>query len=212
MNLNSNKKIVLLGIVLLILAGIIVVALKGMNVNLMLAKHKSVDMVIGKEFNVNDIETICKEIFDNKKVVVKKVETFSDAVNISATSISDEEKAKLVEKINEKYETKLVASEITVKSNSNIRIRDIIKPYILPSLISFVLIYAYIGIRFKKLNPLKVLLEITAILVITEIVIASIVAIIRVPVSPIVINIMFAISVAEISLFISKKEKELKNI
>ena len=34
MNLSSNKKIIILGLSLLILAGIIVVALKGMNVDL----------------------------------------------------------------------------------------------------------------------------------------------------------------------------------
>ena len=46
MKLSSNKKIALLGIILLILAGIIVVALKGMKVDLMLTKHKSIDIVI----------------------------------------------------------------------------------------------------------------------------------------------------------------------
>ena len=63
MKLSSNKKIVLLGIILLILAGIIVVALKGMKVDLMLTKHKSMDIVIGKEFNINDVRNICNEVF-----------------------------------------------------------------------------------------------------------------------------------------------------
>ena len=41
MELKGNKKILLLGMVLLIVAGIIVVALKGFKVSLILQKHES---------------------------------------------------------------------------------------------------------------------------------------------------------------------------
>ena len=40
MELKGNKKILLLGMVLLIVAGIIVVALKGFKVSLILQKHE----------------------------------------------------------------------------------------------------------------------------------------------------------------------------
>lgn len=210
MKLSSSKKIVLLGIILLILAGIIVVALKGMKVDFMLAQHKTMNIVIGKEFNINDVQNICNEVFKDKEVVLKKVEVFGDAVSVNATSISDEEKANLVAKINEKYEISLVAEEIEVKSNSNIRIRDMIRPYLFPALISFVLIYAYIGIRFRKLNALKVLLKLTGIILLTEVIIASIVAISRIAVSPIILNLMFVAGITEIIIFIYKKESETK--
>lgn len=207
MNLSSNKKIIILGLSLLILAGIIVVALKGMNVDLMLAQHKSIDIIIGKEFDIKEVEAICKEVFQNKEVVLKKVEAFGDTVSINAVTIADEEKTNLVAKINEKYGTDLVAEEIDVKSNSNIRVRDLIRPYILPTGISFVLIYAYIAIRFRKLNPVKMLLTITAIILITEAVIASVVAISRIAITPTIINIMLVIGIAEIIIFIYRKEK-----
>ena len=206
MNLSSNKKIIILGLSLLILAGIIVVALKGMNVDLMLAQHKSIDIVIGKEFNIKEVKEICKDVFQNKEVVFKKVEAFGDTVSINAVTIADEEKSNLVTKINEKYGTDLKAEEIDVKSNSNIRVRDLIRPYIIPAVISFVLIYAYTAIRFRKLNPLKTLLKITGIILITEAVIASVVAISRIAITPIIINIMFVVGIAEIIIFIYKKE------
>ena len=211
MKLSSNKKIVLLGIILLILAGIIVVALKGMKVDLMLTKHKSIDIVIGKEFNINDVRNICNEVFKDKDVVLRKVENFGDAVSINATTISDEEKQNLITKINEKFEISLVADDIEVRSNSNIRIRDMIRPYFAPVCVSFVMIYAYVGIRFKKLNALKVLLSITGIILVTEAVITSLVAISRIPVSPIIVNLMLVIAVTEIIIFIYKKEEELKS-
>ena len=212
MNLSSNKKIAILGIVLLVLAGMIVVALKGMNVDLMLAQHKSINIAIGKEYDIHEVERICKEVLGNKAFVVRKIGTFGDAVNVNVISITDEEKTNLVEKINQKYSIQLVANEISVNSNSNIRIRDMIRPYILPVSIVFIAIYAYIAIKYKNLNSLKVLLTITGIIVITEAVLASLVAIVRIPVTPVVVNLLFVIALAEIIVFMYKKEKDLKTI
>lgn len=210
MNVNSNKKIIMLGLILLLLAGIIVVALKGMKVDLMLEQHKSIDLVIGKEFELKDIKSICDEVFGDKKVVLRKIEVFEDAVNINVGSITDEEKSNLINKINEKYQTSLVTEEIVINSNSNVRIRDMIKPYILPLVISMVMIYVYIAIRFNKLNIIKTLGMITTIMLVSEAIIASIVAVIRIPVTPTIINLMAVIAIVEIVLYINKKEKELK--
>lgn len=210
-NINSNKKIVLLGLILLLLAGIIVVALKGMKVDLMLEQHKSIDLVIGKEVNLKEIKTICNEVFGSKKVVLRKIELFEDAVNINVVSITDEEKINLINKVNEKYNISLVAEEIAINTNSNIRIRDLIKPYVLPLGISMVIIYIYIAIRFKKLNIIKTLGIITVIIIISEAIIASVVAIARIPVTPTLLNLLVMIAIIEILIYINKREKDLKN-
>ena len=181
-----------------------------MNVDLMLAQHKSMNLAIEKEYNLKDIKNICKEVFKEKAFVLRKTGTFGDSVNINAVSITEEEKTNLIQKINEKYELKIESNNIIIESNSNIRIRDLIRPYIAPTIISFVIIYAYMAIRFRKLNILKTLLTITGIIFVTEIVLASLIAIIRIPVTPIVLNIMFVIGVAELIVFIYKKERELE--
>ena len=49
MESKGIKKILLLGIVLLIVAGIVVVALKGFKVSLILQKHESISLIVGKE-------------------------------------------------------------------------------------------------------------------------------------------------------------------
>lgn len=212
MNLSSSQKIAILGMSLLVLAGIIVVALKGMNVDLMFTQHKSINIVIGSEFDIRDVQTICNEVFKNKKTVIRKIGTFGDSANINVVSITDEEKVNLVEKVNERFNLKLDASKITISSNPNIRIRDLIRPYITPVSLSLLAIYAYIGIRFRKLNVLKVLLTITGVLVITEALMASLIAIVRIPVTPVVVNILLVIGVIEILVFINKKEEEVKSI
>lgn len=68
MKLSGTKKILLLGLILIIIAGIVVVALKGVNVSLLYEQHESVNLVVGKEIDINDIKDICKEVFNNKEV------------------------------------------------------------------------------------------------------------------------------------------------
>ena len=122
MKLSSSQKIAILGMSLLVLAGIIVVALKGMNVDLMFAQHKSINIVIGTEFDIRDVQSICNEVFKNKKTVVRKIGTFGDSANINVVSITDEEKLNLVENVNERFNLTLDASQINISSNPNIRI------------------------------------------------------------------------------------------
>ncbi len=210
MKLDGNKKIVLLGLILLIVAGIIVVALKGFNVSLILQQHESVNIFIGKEVDLKDIKSICNEVFQNKKVVLRNVELFDDSVNINVESITNEEKEGLVSKINEKYGTELTVEGLTVNSNSNIRIRDLIKPYFKPVILSVVLIVVYLIIRFRKENVLSLLGTITGIIVLTEAGLASIIVIVRIPLSPIMINLMTVVAIIELLVYINKKENTSK--
>jgi len=210
MKLDGNKKIILLGLILLIIAGIVVVALKGFNVSLILQQHESVNLVIGKEIDLKDIKSICNEVFGNKKVVLRNVELFNDSVNINVESITNEEKEGLVNKINEKYGTEITVEGLTVNSNSNVRIRDLIKPYFKPVILSIVLIIVYLIIRFRKENTLNVLGTIAGIIVLTEAALASIIAIVRIPLSPIMINLMTVVAIIELLVYINKKENASK--
>lgn len=211
MKLSGSKKIVLLGLILLIIAGIVVVALKGFNVDLMLEQHEEMNIVIGKEINIKDIKSICKEVFKNKQIVVRTVDLFNDSVNISVESMTDEEKNELINKINEKYETELSVDNLTSYTVSNVRIRDLVRPYISPVLISVIIIVAYLIIRFRKMSTLKLLGKLFGIIILTEAVIASIIAISRIPVSATIVNLMTVVAVIELIFYISKTEKEYKN-
>ena len=127
--MNGMKKIVLLGTILLIIAGLVVVALKGFNVSLFYKQHEEININVGKEINYSDLNSICKETFNNKKFEIRMMEIFNDSVNIRVdNTITDEEKTNLVNKINEKYGTELATSNLTVNKNFNIRIRDLIRP------------------------------------------------------------------------------------
>jgi preprotein translocase subunit SecF len=209
MNKGTWKKVLYLGLALLIIAGIIVVLLKGFRVDLMLEQHEEITYSMETEYDLKDIRNICNEVFENKKVVVKEIELFGDAVQINVDSVTDEEKTNLVDKMNEKYETENTVDDLKIDSIPNVRIRDWVTPYIKPVAISMLIIIAYVAIRFRKLNTLKLLGELIGKIVITILAILSVVAIIRLPLMPCYITILTAIAVAECVFYLAKYERKL---
>lgn len=206
-----NKKVVILGLCLLIIAGIIVVLFKGFNVNFLLEQHEVIEFVIGKDFEMKDVRSICDEVFKDKKIVLKTVEVFDDAVSINAESITNEEKANLVNKLNEKFGTTKSVDEVKIETVANVRMRDWIKPYVQPIVISTVVILAYMAAKFREENLIKLLAKIIAIILITVLSLLSIFAILRVPMSPIYVMGLTAISIIELMVYINSYEKKEEN-
>lgn len=202
MKLSGVKKIILLGLILIIIAGMVVVALKGFNVSLLFEQHETVKLVIGKQINIDDVKDICKEVFKDRDVIVRKLELFDDAVNIDIESITDEEKQNLVNKVNEKYGTEFTVETMDIRTNSNVRIRDIVRPYLIPLVISAIGTVVYMVSRFRNMSKMKLLGRITAIIALTELVVASCVCIVRFPLTPVLINVMVAVAVFELVLYI----------
>ena len=120
---NNKKKIGLLAIVLIILAGMVIVGLKGFNVSLMYRSHETINFVAGKEMVVSDVEDLAKEILKDKKFDVRGIEEFEDAVSISTENFTVEEKENLVNKINEKYGLENKVEDVKIQTVSNVRLR-----------------------------------------------------------------------------------------
>ena len=210
--MKSSKKVAILALVLLVLAGIVVVIFKGFNVSLMSRQHESLDIVIGTSFDIKDVKEICKNVFKNKKYVVRVIEVFSDAVNINVESATDEEKQNLVNEFNNKFGLELTLEDITVRSNSNVRIRDMVLPYLVPSFVSMVLITIYLVIRFRKLNAAKLLGKLYGLIIVLLAVVASVVAIVRIPFSSITINLMAVVVIVAIVVYTAYLEKNYNKL
>ena len=205
------KKISILGLCLLILAGIVVVLFRGFNVNFLLEQHEVIEFVIGKDFELTDVYNICKEVFGNKKVVLRKIEVFNDSVSINVSSITNEEKENLIYKLNEKYGTTKDVADVEVKTIAKVRIRDWIKPYIKPIVVSAVIILAYIAIIFREYNLVKLIAKIVGIIIVTIFTLLSVCAICRVPMSPIYIMGLTAVSLVELIIYIAKLNNKAEN-
>ena len=123
----KSKQLKIVLIILVIIAGIVMIAVKGFNFDLKYQDTQRVELYLQTEFNNADIKQITNEVFGNQKVMIQKVEVFEDSVSITTTSISDEQKNNLITKINEKYGTELTAEDTQVENIAHTRGRDLIK-------------------------------------------------------------------------------------
>ena len=207
----KSKQLKIILIILVILAGIVMIAVKGFNFDLKYQDTQRVELYLQTEFNNADIKQITNDVFGNQKVMIQKVEVFEDSVSITTTSISDEQKNNLITKINEKYGTELTVKDIQVENIAHTRGRDLIKPYILPFAIAVIATLVYLGIRYYKLNTAKVLAKSIGILLLTQILLFSVIAITRIPIGRLTIPMVLLVYLITLFVMTNRFEKNLKN-
>lgn len=212
-----NKKIIGIIAIVIIVIGIIVTAIQGVNFDLVYKEHKEIDIYIGKDFNSEDIEKIAKEVFGDQKVIVSKVELFQDMVTLKTENITDDQKAELNKKINEKYVLDNKVDDIQIMDIPKISELDLIKPYILPVVIALILVEAYLVVYliiYKKqskenveISIPKSMLELFISVVGVQLVYFSIISITRFPVNRLVIPISILLFITTTIVKFIKNDK-----
>lgn len=215
----KNKKIIVSIITLIILAGIIITCVWGLNFGLNYSNHKEIDIYIGQEFENQDIYTIAKEVLGNKEITVQKVELYEDMVSIRVKDITNEELENLNKKINEKYEIENKLEEIVITNVPNTRGRDLVKTYLLPVAISLIIIivylimysqiYSHIGI---KINTVKTVIKATLTILIVQLLYLAILAITRLEINSLTIPIAIILYVITTIGIFAKLEKQSTKI
>ena len=208
------KKVIYAILICIIIAGIIVIATVGLNVDITYSKNVELDVFIDTEFNKEDIETIVSEVFPGERTIVQEIEFFEDMVSITVAERSEDElNAKIEElnnKINEKYELENAVEDIEVTHNPKVKLSSILMPYIWTIAISLVVILVFVAIRYKKLGIMKTLLTYIISIGGVELLALSIIAITRIPVNRLVIPIGLLLLVVVITVlgFINENKLE----
>lgn len=192
-NMNRNKKILSVLAILIVVAGIIMTATKGFNFDLKYQKTQKVELVLNQEFKNSEVKEIAKEVFENQPIMIEKVEVFEDTVAITTTKITEEQKANLITKINEKYGTQLNQEATKIIDVAHTKGLDLIKPYILPFAIATLAILVYMGARYYKLGIVKTTLKVLAILAIIQVELFSVIALTRIPVGRLTIPMVIIV-------------------
>lgn len=179
------KKIVYAVLAVIIVIGIIVIATVGFNVDVIYSNHREIKVYVGKDYNIDEVKQIVNEVMPEEKVVINKVEKFNDSFIVKVNKISDEQLEILKQKISEKYEISEENRDnmITDSYIGSFRIRDLIRPYAQPIIISTVVILVYMGVRYKKLGIAKVIMQEIIVLVMAMALLLSVIAITRCPVN-----------------------------
>ena len=209
--LTKSKKIMILIAIIILIAGIAITIVKGLNFDLKYQETQSVQLYIGEKFNEADIRQITNEVLPNQAVMLEKVEIYQDTVIVTAKEITEEQKNNLVTKINEKYETDLKAEEIQITNIPHTRLRDIMLPYVVPFVIAVVIVLIYMEVRYYKLGVGKVLAQTIGLLILTQALLFSIIAIARIPIGRLTIPMVLMVYMLTLIGITTKMEKQLAN-
>lgn len=193
------KKIIQILLICLIIAGTIVIATVGLNVGTKYSENTQISINIGKKFEVNDIKQITNEVFKNQTVLVQVIELYEDMVQVTVEEATSEQIEELNTKINEKYEIENAISDIGVMQNSNVRLRDIAKPYILPISIASIIIILYTMIVYRKLGVWKVLYTMAINIVAPQAILISLYAVTRLPINRLTVIISIIVYIISIT-------------
>ena len=205
---TTMKKVIQILLICLIIAGTIVTATVGFNVGLKYSEHDEISINVGSKFNVADIKATAKEVFGNSNVLVQQVELYKDMVQITVKEATEEQITTLKDKINEKYKIENQLTDIKVVHIPNVRLRNIIKPYILPLSIVSIITIVFAMIAFRKLGVLRVAYEMAISIVAPQAILASFYAVTRIPVNRLTTIIAIMIFIISITLPMVKLDKE----
>lgn len=214
----KNPKIIYLTAVIIIVLGMIVTGIWKTNFSLEYMEHTRIDIYLGKDYNLEDMKQIAKEVFPKEKIRYQEIETFHDSLSVHVSAISDEQLATFKEKVKEKYELEETENSIVTTTIPHYRIRDIIKPYLIPMIIATVMIAIYVGIRYLSLGVYKVIGVLLLRIVVSQAVLASLIEITRIPVGVYTIPVAILLYIFVITFTMvgyekkisRKKEKEKK--
>lgn len=206
------KKSITLILIVTIIAGLIVIFTTGFNVNIATKASEQVNINIGEKFENKDIKQIAKEVL-GKEVEVQKAGDFEDQAVISADKITQEQVIEIINKINEKYGKEVSTDGVKVTNIPATRLSDLLMPCVASFILVTVLILIYFAIRYRK-QDIKKVIGITLIsLAILEILVLSIIALLRIPVGQNLVSISFTtycVGMFGVTTMFENKAQQLK--
>lgn len=179
---NINKILVILVAILLVI-GIILMFTKGLNYSIEYKGVTELKFMLGQVIDMNEVESIAKEAFNDKEMKIQKIDYFNDSVNISVVDPTDEEIQSLIDKFNSRYGQNNTMDSISIIKTSNTSLYEIAKQYILPVIITVILVAIYMGVRFREQGILKVALLPIIMSIVVEALYLSILVILQIPIS-----------------------------
>ena len=165
---------------------------------------------IEKEFEISDIQSIVNEVMPNTKTIIQKVEVFEDTVSITAKEISEEQKQNIITKVNEKYGINIEQEKIEITNIANEKLRDVVKPYVLPLTVITGIVLVYLSIRYASLGVAKTLINTILVLAITGLMFLSVMAIVRIPICEYTMPAGMALYILTLLVITNAFEKQLQ--
>jgi preprotein translocase subunit SecF len=198
--MKTKNIIIYVIICLIIIAGIAVWDSKGFNSELQYSARYQIQLSNNEGIEISDIEDIVNEVLGDTNYFIQPVEIFGNSVSIVAEQMTEEQRDQIVEKFNEKYEYDLDKDDVQLTYIPFTRVKDVVKHFVTPGIITLAVILIYFLIRFRKIGWKEVLLKTLLYPVIAELLIYSIMAIVRIPFGRVAIALSIGLYVAVIAI------------
>lgn len=195
-----NKKLKIFWIIALVITivGAVMAYKFGINKDLEYDEHTELLMYMAEETEIDDVKEIVEEVTDGKYKIAYTDE-FKDTVYGIIEKLSEEEIKTLGDKLQEKYQFDNTDQEhINIINASKVETYTLVKDYIKPVVISFVLVIAYNAIIFRKQGIFKSLVEQVINIILINTAVAGIIVICKIPLSTYVIAIEIFVYIASL--------------
>lgn len=206
-----KNKLLYLILIIVIIVGAIVYKVKGINKELNYSNRQEFEISAASTFDVSKVEEIVKSVITNRPIKVQKVERFENALEISSTEISEEEKENIINKINEEYNENISNENAKITSVTVTRLIDILMPYIVPATIAMVIVLLYFVILYNKIGITELLTKGIVLPILIELSYYALIVITRIPFGKITNSIAVVIFILTIGMlticFQKQKEK-----
>lgn len=173
---------------------------------------------ISNDYNVEDVQAAVKEALGKEDVKVEKEADNENYASIELNLLTEKDLENVNNKINEKFN---LQNDINSISSTNVitfvkvprvRLIDMAKQYILFTAIGTLAVLVYFVIRYRKLGIKDVLQDAITVLVFSELLYMSIIAIVRFPINKLIVMgayaVYFAILVYLNSRYMIKSESK----
>ena len=211
--MKNVKKVIFPIIILIIMIGAIVAATAGFKFGLMYEKHKRIEIYMENDYSLEELSNIIKEVLPNEKIIMQDVETFNKDIAFTVSNITSEQQKSLDSKIREKYKIDEKTKDVVmVVSEPHTKLSDIMKPYVKPLVITAIIIFVYLVIRFRKVGLLKASLTTIASVIIIQALYFSILAICRIPISKLTMPLsllVYILTVISITVYLKKMRENV---
>ena len=206
--MKKITKIMIAIVVAIIISGIVITILYGLNKDISYQKSRKIEVNIPKGYEKEDISQIANEVFSNKDIQIQDMEKTNQVVSIRIKEYTSDELNNFKTKILEKYDVDqedLSVYEIEVPET---KISTLVTPYIFSVGLVTVLSIVYLALRNIKSNAGKKVLTLIISLIMVLGLYFSIIAITRIPVSEYTMPIALTVYVATLLITLGIINKE----
>lgn len=173
---------------------------------------------IKEEYNIEDVREAVKEALGKDEIKVEKESENAMYASIEVNMLTEKDIEKINEKINEKLGLKNTVDNIsatnviTTTIVPRVRLIDMAKQYIQFTAIATVIVLIYFAVRFKKIGIKDILQDSVTVLVFSELLYMSIIAITRFPINKLVVIGAYSVYFAILTYLNAKYMEKANNI